>query len=156
MRVRPYEARDAASVSLVYRRSVESLGPNDYTAEQVAAWASLTPSSEQLHARLTDGRAAFVAVDDADSVLGFIDLESDGHIDLLYCAPEAAGSGVAGALFAVVEALARERGVTRLYSEASEAALRFFTKRGFVTLHRRNLNIHGVAIHNYAVEKLLT
>jgi putative acetyltransferase len=134
---------------------VEALGPRDYTAEQVAAWASLTPAPDAFHGRLSDGRAAFVAVDDIDAVTGFIDLEDDGHIDLLYCAPEAAGTGAAGALYEGVEALAHERGIARLYSEASEGALRFFVKRGFTMQHRRDLSLDGVAIHNYAVEKIL-
>jgi multidrug transporter EmrE-like cation transporter len=98
---------------------------------------------------------ALVAVDEADSPLAFIDLEADGHIDLLYCAPEFAGSGLADGLYEAVEAAARAGGIARLYSEASEAALRFFRKRGFVMLHRRDLKIGDVAIHNYAVEKPL-
>jgi putative acetyltransferase len=155
MRIRRYEARDAAGVVAVYRRSVEALGLRHYTQEQVAAWASLTPDPERMQARLGDGRAVFVAVDDADQPVGFIDLEDDGHIDLLYCAPEVAGAGVAAALYEGVERLARERGMARLYSEASEAALRFFVKRGFTKLYRRDLKIGAVDIHNYAVEKAL-
>jgi putative acetyltransferase len=44
---------------------------------------------------------------------------------------------------------------TRLYSEASEAARRFFLKKGLVVLHRRDFEVRGVAIHNHAVEKRL-
>lgn len=155
MRIRAYEARDAACVARVYRASVETLGPRDYTPEQVAAWAGRAPDANGFHARLSDGRVVVVAADDADQVIGFVDLEADGHIDLLYCAPEAAGRGIALLLYATVEAIAREKGITRLYSEASEAALRFFLSRGFVKLHRRDLKIGDVAIHNYAVEKAL-
>lgn len=82
-------------------------------------------------------------------------LEADGHIDLFYCAPELSGSGVAGQLYDAAESAARAAGMVRLYSEASEAAQRFFRKRGFVILHRRDLKIGDVAIHNFAVEKPL-
>jgi putative acetyltransferase len=155
MRIRAYAERDAAGVCSVYRRSVETLGPRDYTPEQVAAWASRTPDAAAMHARLSDGRDVIVAADEADQVVGFIDLEADGHIDLLYCAPGAAGSGLALLLYATAEAIARQRGQARLYSEASEAALRFFLRRGFTLLHRRDLMIGSVAIHNFAVEKVL-
>jgi putative acetyltransferase len=43
----------------------------------------------------------------------------------------------------------------RLHAEASEAARRFFLKRGFAVVNRRAFEIAGVRIHNYAVEKWL-
>jgi putative acetyltransferase len=139
----------------LYRRSVEEIGARDYTPRQVEAWAASAPTSERIHERATDGRTTLVAVD-GDRPLGFIDLEHDGHIDFFYCAPEAAGQGVAASLYDALEALARQRGVTRLYAEASEAARRFLLKRGFTVTARRVFALHGVRIHNYAVEKALT
>jgi putative acetyltransferase len=54
-----------------------------------------------------------------------------------------------------LEAEAQQRGLTRLYSEASEAARRFFLKQGFTVTARRDFAVSGVAIHNYAVQKRL-
>ncbi len=82
-------------------------------------------------------------------------MEADGHIHFLYCAPEAAGRGVATGLYEALEQAARERGVARLYAEASEAARGFFVRKGFVVLARRDFDFNGVAMHNYAVEKRL-
>lgn len=155
MRIRAYEARDAAGVALVFRRSIETLGPRDYSPEQVAAWLSRAPDAAGFHARASDGRVFIVAAGEDDQPVAFADLEADGHVDTLYCAPEAAGTGLVLLLYATLEAIARQRGMTRLYSEASEAALRFFLTRGFVKVHRRDLMIADVAIHNYAVEKRL-
>lgn len=155
MKIRGYEARDAAGVAEVFRRSVAALGPRDYSPEQVAAWAGRAPDAGAFHARASDGRVFIVAVDDDDRPVAFADVEADGHVDMLYCAPEYAGTGLVVLLYATLEAVARQRGITRLYSEASEAALRFFLRRGFVKLHRRELMIGDVAIHNHAVEKLL-
>ncbi len=155
MRIRAYEARDAAGVARVFRRSIEELGPRDYSPEQVAAWVGRAPDAAAFQARASDGRVFIVLADDDDQPVAFADLEADGHVDMLYCAPEAAGTGLVLLLYATLEAIARQRGMTRLYSEASEAALRFFLTRGFVKLHRRELMIGDVAIHNYAVEKVL-
>lgn len=155
MKIRRYEARDAEGIAEVYRNAVRGIGPVHYSAAQVAAWVSLAPSAVAIHMRASDGRTTLVAVDEREQPAGFIDMEPDGHIDLFYCAPEVAGAGVAGHLYDAVESMARAAGMMRLYSEASEAALRFFAKRGFVILHRRDLKIGDVAIHNYAVEKPL-
>jgi putative acetyltransferase len=105
--------------------------------------------------RLGDGRTALVAIDAGGRPLAFGDCEPDGHIDLLYAAPEAAGAGVASALYDVLERDARDRGVTLLRTEASEPARRFFTRKGFRVVERRDLVIGGVPIHNHAMEKPL-
>ena len=155
VRIRRYEARDAGALAELYRRSVEQIGPKDYTEEQVRAWAALGPCPAQIDARANDGRTTLVAVDERDQPLAFGDLEHDGHIAYLYCAPEAAGQGVTTALYDQLEQIARERGMKRLHSEASEAARRFFLKKGFAVVRRRALEIAGVPIHNYAMEKRL-
>lgn len=96
-----------------------------------------------------------VAVDGAGRPVAFGDLEPDGHIHFLYCAPEAAGTGVTATLYDALERIARAQGIVRLYAEASEPARRFFARQGFRTIGRRDFDIEGVPIHNYAVEKRL-
>ncbi len=156
MRIRRYEGKDAAPLSKLFARAVQGIGPRDYSARQVSAWLSRRPSAERLHRLAGDGRVLLVAVDDDDQPLGFIDLEANGHIDYLYCAPEVAGEGVAAALYLELEALARGRGLGGLHVEASEAARRFFLKQGFTVLKRRELVVAGVQIHNYAMAKSLS
>lgn len=154
-RLRPYRADDAPALADIYRRSVRALGPRDYSPRQVEAWAALAPDPEALHARLSDGRTALVAVGDDDRPVGFGDLERDGHIDLLYVAPEAAGTGLGRTLVGALEAAAREAGVERLHLEASAGARRLLERMGFRVLHRRALVIGDVPIHNFAMEKRL-
>ncbi len=150
--IRPYRPADAAALADLYARSVRELGAGFYSPEQVEAWAR-TADADRLHERLSDGRTALVAADGGDCPLAFGDLEADGHIDLFYCAPEAAGQGIASRLFDRLEAIAREAGMARLHVEASEAARGFFERKGFRVTARRDLAIAGVAIHNYAMEK---
>jgi putative acetyltransferase len=155
MRIRFAQPADAEAMAAVYDRSVQAIGPRDYSPAQVAAWVGQGAKAERFRARLADGRRAWVGVDVADQVLAFIDLEADGHIDFLYATPEAAGTGVAGRLLDALEAAARADGGTRLYVEASEAARRFFLKRGYEVTARRDFEVEGVAIHNYAMERRL-
>lgn len=151
--VRPYQASDAAALSALYEASVRTLGARDYSAAQIDAWASLTPSAEILDGRMADGRTRLVAL--TDDIAGFIDVETDGHIDLLYVAPAAAGLGVARTLLETAEALAPLSGAGRLYAEASETARPVFERLGFSVVARREFEVAGVAIHNWAVEKAL-
>jgi putative acetyltransferase len=151
--IRPYEPGDAAALCDLYRRSILALGPRHYGPDQVRAWAGLAPGPDELDRAYRDGRTALVAIGPAGRPLAFGDVERDGHIGFLYCAPEAAGAGVASALYDALERDARGRGVARLHVEASEAARRFLARRGFRLVARRDLSIGGVAIHNYAMEK---
>jgi putative acetyltransferase len=96
-----------------------------------------------------------VAADESDRPLAFGDLERNGRIDHLYCRPDVAGTGVASALYDRLEAAARDRGIGRLHVDASEPARRFFLRKGFTVLQRREFALGGVAIHNFAMEKRL-
>ena len=96
-----------------------------------------------------------VAADESGHVVAFIDLEPDGHIDRLFCAPEAAGRGIASRLYEALEAAARAQGIERLFTEASELARRFFEPKGFTVLHRQDKILRGVPIHNYRMAKTL-
>lgn len=151
--IRLFQLEDAAALSALYAASVRALGARDYSDAQIEAWASLTPSAGSLVERMGDGRTRLVAV--LDDIAGFIDVEADGHIDLLYVEPGAAGLGVARALLETAEALAPLSGAGRLHAEASETARPVFERLGYSVVARRDFEVAGVAIHNWAVEKPL-
>ncbi|MDR0341719.1 MAG: GNAT family N-acetyltransferase [Nocardiopsaceae bacterium] len=151
--IRSYVQRDAADLADVFFRSVRQVAVSDYTAAQAAAWAPQRATPDTMHETASDGRATLVAADEHDRAVAYIDLEPDGHIDHLFCAPEAAGRGIASQLYEAIEALARKQGISRLYTEASELARRLFERKGFVVLERQSKVLRGVRIHNYRMAK---
>ena len=153
--IRTYERRDAAGVADVFYRSVREVALPDYTPDQVRAWVPGRWDAEREHRRSGDGRLVLVAADEPGRVVAFIDLEPDGHIDRLFCAPEAAGRGVASRLYDAIETAARAQGIQRLFTEASERARRFFERKGFTVLERQDMVLRGVPIHNYRMAKTL-
>lgn len=76
-------------------------------------------------------------------------------LDAITRAPEAAGQGIASRLYDVMEAAARQQGITSLFTEASELARRLFERKGFVVVERQDLVVRGVTIHNYRMAKAL-
>jgi len=153
--IRAYDPRDAADLADVFFRSVRQVALFDYTATQVRAWAPEPRTAEWAHGEASDGRLVLVAANADDRPVAYIDLEPDGHIDRVFCAPEAAGQGIASRLYDAVEAAAREQGITNLFTEASELARRLFERKGFAVVERQDLVIRGVAIHNYRMAKAL-
>jgi len=155
MHIRPFRPADGPALARISHAAVHRVGGLHYSLEQVRAWAPAVPDPERFLERAADGRILLVAADDSDRPLAYGDLERDGHIDHLYCRPDAAGTGVASALYDRLEAAAENRGIARLYVEASEPARRFFLRKSFVLLERREFTLGGVAIHNFAMEKRL-
>jgi len=152
--VRPYRDGDAASLCTLFFRSVREIGPAKYDAAQVAAWAHEVPDAAAWGARMRQN-TTFVAVGPDDAQVGWIELESDGHVDMLYCAPEAAGRGVAAQLYAAAEAVARRRGLTQLTSAASRFAESFFRRHGWNVDEREAVTRFGVEIQRARMSKTL-
>ena len=153
--IRPWQDGDAGALAAVFERAVRAIGARDYSQAQIEAWIGDEPRAETFRRKMTDGRRCWVALDSRGEVTAFVDLEADGHIDFLFADPVVAGRGVAAALLDVLERAARDEGLARLYVEASEAARRFFLKRGYTVERRRDFEIRGVAIHNYAMSLAL-
>ena len=155
MRVRAFRPGDEAELAQIFFSAVHEVASTHYSPRQVKAWAPEMPSAEQVAVRAADGRAVFVAVDEQDRPLAYGDLKPDGHIDHLYCRPASAGAGVAAAVYEAIEAAARQSRIGLLFVEASEPARRFFLKRGFEMVARRDFELDGVPIHNFRMEKRL-
>jgi putative acetyltransferase len=145
--IRPYDPADAVDLADVFFRSVRQVALSDYTPAQVRAWAPEPRTAEWAHGEASDGRLVLVAADDNDRAVAYI--------DRMFCAPEAAGQGIASRLYDAAETAAREQGITRLFTEASELARRLFERKGFVVLERQDLVVRGVPIHNYRMAKTL-
>ena len=155
MHIRAFRPADAPALARIFHAAVHQIGRLHYSLEQLNAWAPAVPDPERFLEQAADGRILLVATDESDEPLAYGDLELNGHIDHLYCRPDVAGSGVTSALYDRLEAAARERGITRLHVEASEPARRFFLRKGFTMLGRREFTLGGVAIHNFAMDKRL-
>ncbi|WP_373503558.1 GNAT family N-acetyltransferase [Aestuariivirga sp.] len=155
MPIRCYGPGDAVSLAEIFNRAVSETASRHYDPEQIAAWLGGGMEAGETHARCSDGRSVWVAADGSDTAVAFIDLEDDGHIDMLFCLPEWSGRGIASALYDHLESDARRRGMTRLRVEASELARPLFQHKGFTLLRRNDFTLDGVAVHNHIMEKLL-
>ena len=155
LRIRPFEARDAGDWGRIFHAAVHAVGARFYSPEQCAAWSPDVPPAERVLAHV-EGKRVWVAVDSTEAVQGFIELEPDGHIDCFYLDPENAGRGIGALLYAQLEAAAQATEISRLYVEASEPARRFFLRQGFVQDARRDFDLRGVKMHNFAMSKMLS
>jgi putative acetyltransferase len=156
-----FEVRDATvdhapAVAELFYHTILNVNVGDYSVAQVEAWAGPAPVPEMWERRIAEdgsARRTFVAATEG-TVLGFADLEKDGHVDMLYVHHEYQGCGVASALLDRIEAEARRLGLRRLYAEASITAEPFFRSRGFNLVRPQRVEVRGHTFRNYVLEKM--
>ncbi|MXO90176.1 GNAT family N-acetyltransferase [Pontixanthobacter aquaemixtae] len=154
-RIRDYVESDAGAIHSLTLAAINTVGRAGYSQEQVDAWAARHGDAERLHSRVLSGHMVFVAVDAQDRPVAYALLEPDGHLDMLYCHPRHTRRGLADQLLDTAESQARSLGVERLYTEASELARPAFERAGYELVRRRDFDLDGVPIHNFAMEKRL-
>jgi putative acetyltransferase len=155
VRLRAFATGDGVQLADVFFRSVREAALADYSPAQVRAWAPAAPDPAWFEARAVDGRFLVVAVNAVDEIVGYADVEGNGHVDHTYCRPDVVGHGVASRLYDRLEEHARSAGIDRLFVEASESARRLLARKGFTVRRRQDLVVRGVGIHNYVMEKYL-
>lgn len=153
VRVRDYVRGDAEEICRLFYETVREVNLGDYSPEQVRAWAPAPPDPADWHGRMS-GRHTLVAEREGE-VVGFAELEEDGHLDMLYCRRDVVGRGVGSLLYAAVEARAGWLGLGRIFTEASITARPFFGRHGFVTVRQNTVVRQGVELTNFSMEKVL-
>jgi len=151
MTIRPYRVEDCPLLVALFRQSVRQVGALHYTPEQVLAWAPDEIDAGHFGARRAS-RPTWVAEQDGQ-IVGFTDLEADGQIDMLYVHPECQRQGIARALIEAVETNAVERGMRRLYVQASVGARPFFEQHGFSSVAEQLVRRNGQTFVNFRMEK---
>jgi putative acetyltransferase len=153
--VRNAAAGDASAVADIFYNTVLNVNVGDYSVAQVEAWAGPAPDPEMWERRIAedDARNVFVATKE-DRVVGFAELEEDGHVDTLYVHHQYQGCGIASALLDQIEAEARSIGLRRLYTEASITAEPFFRRRGFSMVRPQDVEVRGHTFRNFVMDKV--
>jgi putative acetyltransferase len=154
MQIRRFRPADAGALAALFHASVREAGMRDYSSVQVIAWSPSEPDPEK-YLRRAENSLVLVAENESGTLIGYGDLEANGHIDQLYCHPDHIGTGVGSALYLAIEAAAKQAEISVLFTEASEAARRMFERQGFTVENRNDFLLRDVSIHNYRMTKAI-
>jgi putative acetyltransferase len=151
MHIRPAQFSDASVLTRLFYDTVHHVNCRDYSQEQVDAWApTLTDRGHWQPQFLSQW--TFVA-EEGTKILGFCELERDGHIGCFYCHYQHQRQGVGSLLLQHLEAIALQRGIERLHTEASITAKPFFERWGFQVAQAQEVERHGVRLRNFVMDK---
>jgi putative acetyltransferase len=151
--LRPFLAEDTPILAAIFAASVEELTGDDYSETQQEAWASAVDDEEKFGQRLASELTLVATLQ--NSPVGFAALKGPDHIDMLYVHPSAVGQGVASMLCDALEKLAGGRGAKNLTVDASDNAMEFFLKRGYVAMQRNTVTVNGEWLANTTMQKAL-
>jgi putative acetyltransferase len=149
--IRQYRRDDLNAVIEVFLRSIRETASANYSPEQVSAWAQVDQNSWS-ERRMS--RPTWVAEIEG-RIAGFTDLESNGHLDMMYVHREMSGRGAARTLYEAAEQHAYEQGLLRIYSEVSLTARPFFEHVGFDVVAPERVFRNGQWFDRFKMEKHL-
>jgi UPF0176 protein len=159
MLIRLFQPQDRDRIAQLFHDTIRDVNIRDYSAEQVQAW-----SPDDLHFidwldactnKFTYVAEEFVDEEEETAIIGFGQLEANGHIDCFYCHKDYQRCGVGTRLYRAIEAKALELRIERLFVEASITAKDFFKNRGFAIVKEQQVTCRGENFINFVMEKSL-
>ncbi|PWU21496.1 MAG: GNAT family N-acetyltransferase [Bdellovibrio sp.] len=144
---------DIEPLERLFFRTVRQINVRDYTKEQVEAWAPANGDFDKWR-KSFEGKSVFVS-EEKSVVSGFCELEPNGHIDRFYVSADRIGQGLGRMMYQALEQEASVLKIRRLFAEASITAKPFFEKMGFTVVKEQVVNVKGIAMTNFVMEKKL-
>jgi putative acetyltransferase len=151
--LRPFLAADTPMLAAIFVAAIQELTGDDYSEAQQEAWA-LAAADEAAFGKKLAGELTLIATLQ-NSPVGFASLKGADQIDMLYVHPSVSGQGVGATLCEALERLAAARGTRNLSVYASDNALDFFRKRGYVAKQRNSVTVNGEWLANTTMQKTL-
>jgi putative acetyltransferase len=153
MIIRKFENRDAEQIARLFHDTIRNVNLGDYTQEQVEAWA---PADIHFRdwAEGCSSRCTFVA-EEGGVILGFGELDLDGHINRFYVHHRYQRQGVGTSIYAAIEAEGRKLNLSRLFTEASITARPFFESSVYQMVRQQTVSCRGQTFTNVVMEKRL-
>ena len=147
MRLRVYQEEDLDEVIRLFYTCVHTVNAEDYTREQLDAWAPEDIRREEWNKSLSEH---YTLLAEAEGRLaGFGDIRSDGYLDRLFVHPDFLRRGVGTLLCERLESTVQGK----ITAEVSLTALPFFLARGYTAVKEQEVIRKGVRLKNYAMNK---
>ena len=148
MTLRDYTKTDCAELAELFYDTVHTVNANDYTQEQLDAWAT---GKVNLEAWNESFQAHHTVVAEMDGkIVGFGDMDETGYLDRLYVHKDYQRRGVAAA---ICDALEQRTKAAEFTTHASITARPFFEKRGYTVAREQQVERRGVWLTNFVMKK---
>ena len=149
MIIRRYQPSDCNCLAELFYETVHAVNANDYTKEQLDAWANGMVNLEEWKRTLCE-HDTVVAVEDG-KIVGFGDMDRTGYLDRLYVHKDYQHQGIASAICNVLEQAVP---ANKIVVHASITAKPFFLSRGYNIIKKQQVVRHGISLTNMMEKRL--
>lgn len=154
IQIKEYRLEDAKALADIFYNTVHKVNIQHYSLEQVGVWAPEDSlNATQWTEKFKKTKPLIAVVDEL--IVGFAELEPDGHIDCFYCHDAWIGQGVGSALMRAIYEKAKSWNVKCLFADVSITAKPFFERQGFKVIQEQTVAKGHVEFVNYRMEKSL-
>lgn len=154
LHIRKFKPPDAQLLWELKFRTIRLVNSKDYSQAQVEAWVPEVYDHANWFQRIST-LDPFVAIK-GDDIVGFADLKPSGYIDQFFCATDHIRTGVGRCLMEKIISEAEQQGIMKLFSHVSLTAKPFFERFGFKTVKQQEVEVRGVILDNFIMERCLS
>ncbi len=151
MDIRLYQPSDLKEVMDLFYDNVHTVCVNDYTQEQLDAWAPKDANIYRWESSLSKNHTLVVIAD--DHIVGFGNIGQTGYLDRLYVDRHYLHQGVGTLILDNLEKYAGVKGNTYMNTQASITSKPFFEARGYTCIEKQIVERRGVRLRRYLMEK---
>lgn len=151
--IRRYVPGEEGLLFDVYFTAIHLIASQDYTAEQIEAWAPRSLEAAMWQKRIRE-ICPFVAVLKGELV-GYADVQPNGYIDHFFVSGNYPRCGIGSLLMARIVEEARSLSIPVLTLDVSRTAQPFFARFGFAIVEQRLPEVRGVVIPNALMSRSL-
>ena len=152
--IRKYRNGDHLAISTIFPEAIYEIASEVYSEEQINAWTKRKPDPAHWQKRCLKKQPFVYEL--GGRVVGFLELDPDGHIDCMYVHPSAKRRGIASELIQKAIEVTKEKGLRKVFVEASICAKPVFEKKGFEVVNEQTVEIRGVGLKNFKMEIEIT
>jgi len=144
-------AADVPALAALYAQAARELGPQVYTPEQVAAWASFGADTPAFRDYILKAQT-WIAEHDGQAC-GFCGIDEEGEVHSLYVRPALTRRGLGSRLLAHAIAT-QDRAVMRFAAWATPFSVPVFGRAGFRLVRAVTEPYQGVVFERYRLERI--
>ncbi|MFE5318381.1 GNAT family N-acetyltransferase [Paenibacillus sp. NPDC056579] len=156
MLLRRFHETDIDQIITLFYETVHTINKQDYTQEQVNAWASPADMKQRKEVWLKALTTNISYVAEMNGyIAGFSDMSPQGYLDRLFVHKEHQGQGIASALVDTLEYEGKKLGLIDIETDSSITARPFFERKGYILVKSQIVERNNTQLMNFRMKKSL-
>jgi putative acetyltransferase len=152
--IRQATSNDLGEVAQLFRETIEVVNAKDYSPEQINVWKIGASKKERWLNKFSEQYFLVAEID--NKLAGFGSITHDGYLDFMYVSKNHQSIGIATEIYNELEKFARANQLDKISSDVSITAKPFFEKKGFEMIREQQVDINGIKLTNYKMQKNLS